>query len=249
MALPSSGPLSIADIAAEFGGAAPHALSEYYGAGGAPGAGALSVSDFYGLSSSPQTIYHEVLLSTRNDVSEGGSYTATINGSFKDGDLVVVYGHCRTNNFLDSGADLTINGTDQGRFVNTNSQTNSRRAVYRFLTAASSTIDVAWEMSGADGTGCAIHAAVIRNASAFNSNGGSFDPDPTVSPGQSVILIDSNINGDADIICSEVSFDSRKFSSGNTFDLPSVETWVVYPSSTTTLTIESGDLSYWIVFD
>lgn len=49
MPLPSTGQLSINDIAVEFGGTAPHALSEYYGAGGAPASGRLAISDFYGL--------------------------------------------------------------------------------------------------------------------------------------------------------------------------------------------------------
>ena len=52
MALPSSGPLSIGDIAGEFGGVAPHALSEYYGAAaGVPASGTIAISDFYGTSS------------------------------------------------------------------------------------------------------------------------------------------------------------------------------------------------------
>ena len=33
MALPSSGTLTMADIAGEFGGSAPHSLSEYYRGG------------------------------------------------------------------------------------------------------------------------------------------------------------------------------------------------------------------------
>jgi len=50
MALPDTGEISLLDIASEFGGTTPHALSEYYGAGGAPGSAPLSISDFYGLS-------------------------------------------------------------------------------------------------------------------------------------------------------------------------------------------------------
>ena len=57
MTLPSSGPLSIEDIANEFGGTAPHSLSEYYRGGdfvpdssltqSIPTSGSISVSDFY----------------------------------------------------------------------------------------------------------------------------------------------------------------------------------------------------------
>lgn len=62
MTLPSSGPLTLADIQGEFGGSNPISLSEYY-AGGAyvpagttgvngpvPTSGTISISDFYGAS-------------------------------------------------------------------------------------------------------------------------------------------------------------------------------------------------------
>jgi len=56
MTLPSSGTISINSLVGEFGGSAPHALSEYYRNGGlvssgntnVPTSGALSLSDFYG---------------------------------------------------------------------------------------------------------------------------------------------------------------------------------------------------------
>lgn len=52
MALPDYGELSLSDIAAEFGGVAPHALNEYYDADtGVPKFGEISISDFYGKSS------------------------------------------------------------------------------------------------------------------------------------------------------------------------------------------------------
>lgn len=51
MTLPASGQLSMSQIATEFGGAAPHSLSEYYGADvGVPTSGAISFSNFYGKS-------------------------------------------------------------------------------------------------------------------------------------------------------------------------------------------------------
>ena len=58
MALPSSGTISINDIATEFGGTVPHSLSEYYRGGGlvpdtstnasVPTSGTISLSNFYG---------------------------------------------------------------------------------------------------------------------------------------------------------------------------------------------------------
>ena len=52
MALQSSGAITLAQIAAEFGGSTPHSLSEYYGAAsGVPASGTISFDDFYGTSS------------------------------------------------------------------------------------------------------------------------------------------------------------------------------------------------------
>lgn len=62
MPLPSSGPLSLNDIAGEFGGSTPHSLSEYYAGGGlvpagttgtygaVPSSGTISIQNFYGTS-------------------------------------------------------------------------------------------------------------------------------------------------------------------------------------------------------
>jgi hypothetical protein len=65
MALPGSGQLSINDIVGEFGGSAPHALSEYYRGGslvpdsatnsGVPTSGQIKISDFYGAANSVWT--------------------------------------------------------------------------------------------------------------------------------------------------------------------------------------------------
>lgn len=51
MTLPGSGLIKLSQIAAEFGGTAPHALSEYYGAApGIPTSGLIKLTDFYGAS-------------------------------------------------------------------------------------------------------------------------------------------------------------------------------------------------------
>jgi len=54
MGLQSSGSISLSNIAGEFGGSAPHSLSEYYGvASGVPASGTISLANFYGTSSRP----------------------------------------------------------------------------------------------------------------------------------------------------------------------------------------------------
>ena len=64
MPLPSSGTISMSQIAAEFGGSTPHSLSEYYGAAsGIPSSGTISMSHFHGKSA--------------NASASGGSVTTT----------------------------------------------------------------------------------------------------------------------------------------------------------------------------
>ncbi|WP_412506678.1 hypothetical protein [Roseovarius sp. SYSU LYC5161] len=47
MPLPTTGPISLADIATEFGGNPPHSISEYYGAAaGVPASGAVGIGAF-----------------------------------------------------------------------------------------------------------------------------------------------------------------------------------------------------------
>jgi len=54
MTLQSSGAISLANIASEFGGSTPHSLSEYYSAAsGIPSSGTISISQFYGKSANP----------------------------------------------------------------------------------------------------------------------------------------------------------------------------------------------------
>jgi len=58
MVLPSSGPLSLNDIAGEFGGSVPHSLNEYYSAAtGIPASGTIAIGNFYGKSAVPDTGY------------------------------------------------------------------------------------------------------------------------------------------------------------------------------------------------
>lgn len=89
MALQTSGQISLQDIAAEFGGTAPHGLTEYYAAAaGIPASGEISIQDFYGASAGPayldtQTVTVGVELSQY--VSWYG-YSNSINlGSISDG--------------------------------------------------------------------------------------------------------------------------------------------------------------------
>ena len=80
MPLTGSGQISIGDIAGEFGGSAPHALSEYYDKGNAPSSGEIQVAaDFYGTSDA------QFMVATGGTISTSGDYKYhkfTGNGTF-----------------------------------------------------------------------------------------------------------------------------------------------------------------------
>lgn len=127
MALQSSGAISLADIAGEFGGSPPHSISEYYGSGGAPGSGTISFSDFYGLSnySGPPSVSMWVVgggggggsatgtgaVGAGGGGSAGQVLTAT-SGTISSGDtfsIMVAAGRPKDQNGLNT--TLTHNGT------------------------------------------------------------------------------------------------------------------------------------------
>jgi hypothetical protein len=73
MALQSSGQISLSQIATEFGGSAPHSLSEYYGDGNAPASGEIQLAaDFYGTSSGLLTT--TMVTSTRTISAKLGTF-------------------------------------------------------------------------------------------------------------------------------------------------------------------------------
>ena len=79
MALVSSGQISLNDIATEYGGSAPHNLSEYYDKGNAPASGEIQMgADFHG--TSPYTV------ATGGTITYDGDYkihTFTSSGTFQ----------------------------------------------------------------------------------------------------------------------------------------------------------------------
>ena len=88
MALQSSGPIALSEIAAEFGGSAPHALSEYYGDGNAPSSGEIQLAaDFYGTSSNIAqfTITAGQFVQKQNLVETGFKNSTGLGGSLNYG--------------------------------------------------------------------------------------------------------------------------------------------------------------------
>jgi hypothetical protein len=86
MALQSSGQIKLSEIAAEFGGSAPHSLSEYHGEGNAPSSGEIQLAaDFYGTSSGTEHANTTITVATGGvksnqrgvDVGNYGSISST----------------------------------------------------------------------------------------------------------------------------------------------------------------------------
>ena len=89
MTLQSSGQIKLSEIATEFGGTAPHALSEYYSKGNAPASGEIQIAaDFYGTSAS----IHTTTFTAGQDTSKSGRTitgydTSTVTGSNSIGSI------------------------------------------------------------------------------------------------------------------------------------------------------------------
>lgn len=98
MPLPSSGAISLLDVATEFGGTSPHALNEYYAAAaGVPASGVISLSDFYGKA-------NQVVFRIYPALSAGTNV-----GNASDGSLTTYASFTNSNNSLSTAppdADL-----------------------------------------------------------------------------------------------------------------------------------------------
>lgn len=112
MTLPSSGPLSLADIQGEFGGSNPISLSEYYAGGGLVPAGTtgtfgpvptpgnpISIRDFYGTSNVVISIFNDSV-----NFSSGGLTSATAGYRLTDGGQIE---HNQQNSYSNVGQWIT----------------------------------------------------------------------------------------------------------------------------------------------
>lgn len=86
MPLAASGQLTLSEIAAEFGGSVPHALSEYYDKGNAPASGEINISDFHGTSDWTGMVATGGTITTDGDYkvhsfTSSGTFTITTLGS------------------------------------------------------------------------------------------------------------------------------------------------------------------------
>jgi len=126
VAIKTTGALSILDdLVAEFGGTAPHALTEFYGLGGVTGSGEISMSDFYGTSSVPIPAYTTASRSA-TEIDEDGTETVkfmfncvnvgastTVSYGFSSAFLLDVLISTDGINFVapsTNGGSMTVNG-------------------------------------------------------------------------------------------------------------------------------------------
>jgi hypothetical protein len=114
MALQTSGAISLSQIAAEFGGSAPHSLSEYYiSNAGLPTSGTISFNQFYGKAG--------VLMSASGNSSYQASddYT-TEERALKDTSYIDIVGSTRY--FPSSPFTMNSRSTELDVFTDTSSQ-------------------------------------------------------------------------------------------------------------------------------
>lgn len=114
MALQTSGAISLLNIATEFGGTAPHSLSEYYRGGGlvpntpantnVPTSGVISLSNFYGASASSGSIVNPLpgqgTYTTSDETISYMQVRFTTNGLVYIEDTGTVYGAMLAGNWF-----------------------------------------------------------------------------------------------------------------------------------------------------
>ena len=100
MTLPTSGPISAQNVANEFGLSSPILFSTFYGKGGAPGSGPISLADMYGRSNVP--IFNP----------GPGSYSAGTGGFFTiTSSTPVSWSYSQNHSPAGSGADISSGAT------------------------------------------------------------------------------------------------------------------------------------------
>lgn len=110
MVLQLTGPISLGNIASEFGGVVPHQLSEYYGkAVGVPTVGTLRISDFYGASNNPDP---PTWLTAANlgIVTNSTGYSMTVK-AYSDSNVTLSPVSIPFGSFSVTGNTATLSGT------------------------------------------------------------------------------------------------------------------------------------------
>lgn len=129
--------VGLSDIAAEFGGTVPHALSEYYGDGSAPASGTIRFSHLAGESAGPTFVGSQLMTPSVVNSYSGYTHWTSSNGphpggvsGIQNGDLCVLLvklGQIRRNGYNDALQTVpSSNGSYTDLSYLTDSTTNSQ---------------------------------------------------------------------------------------------------------------------------
>lgn len=176
--------VGLSDIAAEFGGTTPHALSEYRGYGTAPATGAIAFSDLAGASAGLSIKTHGKIIDTNTN---GTSYSGSLTASVAAGDTIIVHKVTGFGNY-DFGTD-TLQGNSvtyyYGSRIWTSPTYGHHRVFVYTATSAATSISLACnEGSTYNRQGMYCYAWLIGGTAAYNDADFAASTTATVNTGE-----------------------------------------------------------------
>lgn len=173
MGLQSSGQIKLSEIAAEFGGSAPHSLSEYYGKGNAAGSGQIRMAnDFYGTSNFSYSFLDYAGL--RNEGASSFNFGTRNFGTADASRIIVVVGN---TSYGTSGVSSVSIGGGGATIHRQTGGTYSRSWVASRPVSSGTSGNVTINFSGGSGrVGIAVYAMYGLDPSSYSavgSNGGA----------------------------------------------------------------------------
>ena len=154
MALQSSGQIKLSEIATEFGGSAPHSLSEYYGDGNAPSSGEIQLAaDFYG---------------TSNTISHSSSITCGVQ-NHKAG--VNTHGYISNQSSAVGFQRANVAVNTMGSIANGNASGSTIVGIYSYCDISQGSYRLEFDNATTNWTQIAINSRTLTMASASAQNG------------------------------------------------------------------------------
>lgn len=168
MGLQSSGQIKLSEIAAEFGGSAPHSLSEYYGKGNAAGSGQIRMAnDFYGTSNFSYAFLDYAGI--RNEGASSFNYGTRNFGTADASRIIVVVGN---TSYGTSGVSSVSIGGSNGTIHAQNGGTYSRSFIASRAVSSGTSGNVTVNFSGGSGrVGIAVYAMYGLSPSSYSAVG------------------------------------------------------------------------------
>lgn len=191
MTLQATGAISLADVAGEFGGTAPHSMDEYYGvAGGIPTSGTIALDDFYGTTA--------VASLTFLGTDESTGYTVDGPG------VIVVSGDRVGTTSYPTLTSLTIDGSDSLSSITTltlggndnrlGTETKHVTAIYAIFAVPAGQHTV---VCGSSNASCYQYFIANGNMSNYSTAGGLQTQNITVPAGFALITAASGEKNEA----------------------------------------------------